>query len=81
MLPKSPSGTAVRYTLNQWEALRLFLQDGDLEIGNGATERANRHIALGRGNWTFWQDRCADPFLGLSCVASKSLGCSAGVMT
>ena len=54
MLPKSPSGAAVRYALNQWEALTRFLQDGELEIDNGATERANRDIALGRGNWTFF---------------------------
>jgi hypothetical protein len=50
VLPKSPSGAAVRYALNQWEALTRFLEDGDLEIDNGATERANRDIALGRGN-------------------------------
>jgi transposase len=54
VLPKSPSGAAVRYALNQWEALTRFLQDGDLEIDNGASERANRDIALGRGNWTFF---------------------------
>src|SRR5215813_15015578 len=54
VLPKSPSGAAVRYALNQWEALTQFLQDGELEIDNGATERANRDIALGRGNWTFF---------------------------
>lgn len=52
VLPKSWSGAAVRYALNQWEALTRFLQDGELEIDNGATERANRDIALGRGNWT-----------------------------
>ena len=54
VLPKSPSGTAVRYALNQWQALTRFLEDGDLEIDNGATERANRDIALGRGNWMFF---------------------------
>jgi transposase len=54
VLPKSPSARAVRYALNQWEALTRFLEDGDLEIDNGATERANRDIALGRGNWTFF---------------------------
>lgn len=54
VLPKSPSGAAVRYALNQWEALTRFLEDGNLEIDNGATERANRDIALGRGNWTFF---------------------------
>lgn len=54
VLPKSPSGAAVRYALNQWEALTRFLEDGELESDNGATERANRDIALGRGNWTFF---------------------------
>jgi hypothetical protein len=54
VLPKSPSGAAVRYALNQWEALTRFLEDGELEIDNGATKRANRDIALGRGNWTFF---------------------------
>ena len=54
VLPKSPSGAAVRYALNQWEALTRFLEDRELEIDNGATERANRDIALGRGNWTFF---------------------------
>ena len=68
VLPKSPSGAAVRYALNQWEALTRFLEDGELEIDNGATERANRDIAVGRGNWTFFgsddggnrQQRCCE---------------------
>jgi hypothetical protein len=50
VLPKSPSGAAVRYALNQWVALTRPLEYGELEIDNGATERANREIALGRGN-------------------------------
>jgi transposase len=54
ILPKSPAAKAVRYALNQWDALSRFLEDGDLEIDNGATERANRDIAIGRGNWTFF---------------------------
>lgn len=54
VLPKSPSGAAVRYALNQWTALTRLLEDGELEIDNGATERANRDIAVGRGNWTFF---------------------------
>jgi transposase len=54
VLPKSPSGAAVRYALNQWQALTRFLEDGELEIDNGATERANRDIAIGRNNWTFF---------------------------
>lgn len=54
VLPKSPAAAAVRYALNQWVALTRFLEDGDLEIDNGATERAIRDIAIGRGNWTFF---------------------------
>lgn len=54
VLPKSPAARAVRYALNQWDALKRHLEDGDLEIDNGATERANRDIAIGRGNWTFF---------------------------
>jgi len=54
VLPKSPEARAIRYALNQWEALNRFLKDGDLEIDNGAAERANRGIAIGRGNWTFF---------------------------
>jgi transposase len=54
VLPKSPGARAVRYALNQWDALTRFLEDGDLEIDNGATERVNREIAIGRTNWTFF---------------------------
>jgi transposase len=54
VLPKSPAGAAVRYSLNQWRALTRYLEDGELEIDNGATERASRDIAVGRGNWTFF---------------------------
>jgi len=49
VLPKSPPAKAVRYALNQWNALSRFLEDGDLKIDNGATERANRDVAIGRG--------------------------------
>src|SRR5262249_2367445 len=54
LLPKSLGARAVCYALNQWNALTRFLQDGDLEIDNGASERANRGVAVGRGNWTFF---------------------------
>jgi transposase len=57
ILPKSPSGAAVRYALNLWQALIVYLEDGDLQIDNGATERANRDIAVGRGNWTILRRR------------------------
>ena len=39
VLPKSPSGAAVRYALNQWEALTRFLEDGE------SGDRQRRHGA------------------------------------
>jgi transposase len=54
VLPKSPEGRAVRYTLKNWTALTRYCEDGDLEIDNNATERAIRGIAVGRNNWMFF---------------------------
>jgi len=54
LLPKSPEGRAVRYTLKNWTALTRYCDDGDLEIDNNATERAIRAVAVGRANWTFF---------------------------
>jgi transposase len=54
VLPKSPAGKAVRYTLKNWVALNRYCADGDLAIDNNATERAIRGIAVGRNNWVFF---------------------------
>ena len=54
VLPKSPAGRAVSYTLKNWTALNRYCDDGDLEIDNNATERSIRGIAVGRRNWTFF---------------------------
>lgn len=54
VLPKSPPGRAVRYSLKNWAALTRYCEDGDLDIDNNRTERAIRGIAVGRGNWTFF---------------------------
>jgi transposase len=53
VLPKSPIGEAVQYALNQWNALKRYLDDGDLAIDNNAAENAIRPIALGRKNYLF----------------------------
>jgi transposase len=53
VLPKSPEGRAIRYTLKNWTALTRFCDDGDLPIDNNATERAIRSVAIGRNNWVF----------------------------
>ena len=54
VLPKSPEGRAVRYTLKNWTALTRYCDDGGLEIDNNATERAIRGVAVGRHNWIFF---------------------------
>ena len=53
VLPKSPIGEAISYSLNHWSALIRPLEAGFLEIDNGASERAMKPIALGRKNWLF----------------------------
>jgi hypothetical protein len=52
-LPKSPMASALRYMLNQWEALRRYTEAGFLSMDNNASERINKLIARGRINWLF----------------------------
>jgi len=51
--PASKIGKAIAYSLNLWDALVRFLDDGRLCMSNNAAERAMRPIATGRRNWTF----------------------------
>lgn len=50
-LPKSPLGQAIGYALNNWAALRRYLEQGYLAIDNNLSERTLRAIALERNNW------------------------------
>ena len=52
-LPKSQIGKAMHYTMNRWDKLSAYLQDGNLLIDNNAIENAIRPIALGRKNYLF----------------------------
>ena len=52
-LPKSPLGMAIAYTQRNWDALNVYVTDGDLTIDNNLAENALRPIALGRKNWMF----------------------------
>jgi transposase len=54
VLPKSPLGKAVRYALNNWQALERYLESGELNIDNNPVERELRGPAVGRRNWTFF---------------------------
>ena len=51
--PNSQVAKAIAYSLNAWDALVRFLDDGRLCLTNNAAERALRCIAVGRNNWTF----------------------------
>jgi transposase len=53
ILPKSPMGEAITYTLNQWDALCVYCTDGRLAIDNNTAENALRRVAIGRKNWLF----------------------------
>ena len=50
---RSALAQAIRYALNHWSGLVLFLDDGRLELDTNAVERAMRPVALGRKNALF----------------------------
>lgn len=50
---KTPMAKAIHYALNQWEALRGYLQDGRLEMDNNLIENSIRPTAVGKKNWLF----------------------------
>ena len=53
LLPKSAVRGAMEYTLSNWAALSVYVEDGRLDIDNNEGENAVRGIALGRKNWLF----------------------------
>lgn len=53
-VPKdSLTWTAINYTLNQWDLLIGYRDDGKLNISNALAENAIRPFAVGRRNWLF----------------------------
>jgi transposase len=52
-LPREQWGKAVRYTLNNWQLLVRYVDDGQIEIDNNLVENAVRPVALGRKNYLF----------------------------
>jgi len=53
ILKKSPIAAAFTYTLNQWEALCRFTEQGYLSFDNNVAERLVKLPALGRKNYLF----------------------------
>lgn len=44
---------AIGYTLNQWDALTYYINDGAVAIDNNAAERQIKPFVIGRKNWLF----------------------------
>ncbi len=51
--PKSLSGAAVRYMLERWEKLIIFLEDPILRLDTNPVEGIIRPFVVGRNNWMF----------------------------
>ena len=53
VLPKSPIGKALAYSIKRWDKLCRYTLDGMLEIDNNPVENSIRPVALGRKNFLF----------------------------
>lgn len=53
VLPKSPIGKAIHYSLVRWDKLTHYLGHGGLHIDNNKIENMIRPLALGRKNYLF----------------------------
>ncbi len=51
--PKGLLGKAVSYTLNQWDRLIGYIEDGHLTPDNNLAENSIRPFVIGRKNWLF----------------------------
>ena len=51
--PRGLLGTAVNYTLDQWDKLERYIEDGRIPIDNNLVENAIRPFVVGRKNWLF----------------------------
>jgi transposase len=53
VLPKSLTGKAITYALDQWKKMLVFLENPLVPIDNNPTERSIRPFVMGRKNWLF----------------------------
>lgn len=53
VLPKSPLGKAISYTLKNWKALNRYTEAPWLDIDNNLSERQIKQLVIGRKNWLF----------------------------
>jgi transposase len=53
VIPKSPIGLAISYTLERWDGLCVYITNPKLNIDNNPVENSIRPIAIGRKNYLF----------------------------
>jgi transposase len=53
VLPRSPLGKAITYTLKNWTALNRYTDAAFLSIDNNHSERQIKQLVIGRKNWIF----------------------------
>ncbi len=53
VLPKSPLGTTISYTLKLWPGLIIYPDDAHISIDNNKAENAIRPLVVGRKGWLF----------------------------
>jgi hypothetical protein len=70
--PSSAMGKAIKYTLNNWDALILYCEKGSLPIDNNAAERTLRTIVLGRKNWLFAGSKAAGSWAAVCYTIMES---------
>ena len=70
---KSDLAKAIKYTLNHWNGLTVFLTDGRVEVDSNIVERTIRPIALGRRNTLFaGSSRGAEAWAILSSIINTA---------
>lgn len=53
VFPESGIGVAIDYTLNNWKALKRYVEIAEAEPSNNSAERSLRGVVVGRKNWLF----------------------------
>lgn len=53
VLPRSPLGKAISYTLKNWKALNRYTEAAWLSIDNNLSERQIKQLVMGRKAWLF----------------------------
>jgi transposase len=53
VLPKSPIGQALAYSITRWDKLSIYTTNGMLGIDNNPVENSIRPVAIGRKNYLF----------------------------